>query len=57
MFVAPSKQKPKPPVCLGLFGSSAIFKDKGDKLYKVGEKIKCKAGDAVEADAVMIVLE
>jgi hypothetical protein len=55
MFVAPSKEKPKPPVCLGLFGSSAIFKDKGDKLYKVGEKIKCKAGEnSSEAEIVAI---
>ena len=55
MFVAPSKQKPKPPVCLGLFGSSAIFKDKGDKLYKVGDKIKCKAGEnSTEAEIVAI---
>jgi hypothetical protein len=42
-------------VCLGLFGSSAIFKDKGDKLYKVGEKIKCKAGEnSTEAEIVAI---
>ena len=55
MFVAPSKEKPKPPVCLGIFGSSAIFKDKGDKLYKVGEKIKCKAGEnSTEAEIVGI---
>jgi hypothetical protein len=55
MFVAPSKEKPKPPVCLGLFGNSAIFKDKGDKLYKIGDKIKCKAGEnSTEAEIVAI---
>ena len=55
MFVAPSKEKPKPPVCLGLFGNSAIFKDKGDKLYKVGDKIKCKADEnSTEAEIVAI---